>query len=136
MIKVVVDTNLLVSAIWNSEGAPAEIIEEVYSGTLEPVISEQILQEYVAVLNYKKFSFPQIVVNQMLNYFRTFLLPLPPENISLKCSDPDDTKFLAAAIAGGASRLITGNRKHFPVKVANLKIVSPREMINIIAKIK
>ena len=135
MIKVVVDTNVLVSAIWNPSGPPAEIIEAIYSGTLEPIISEQILMEYATVLNYKKFSFQKILVNQMLNYFRTFLLPLPPKNISVKCSDPDDTKFLAAAIAGSASYLITGNRKHFPAKVANLKIVIPREMINIIAKI-
>jgi len=132
MIKVVVDTNVLISAIWNPAGTPAVIMEAVYSGTLEPVVSEQILQEYANVLMYKKFSFPKYVVNQMLNYFKTFLLPLPPENIFLKCSDPDDTKFLAAAIAGEASYLITGNRKHFPKKVTNLKIVTPREMLNLL----
>ena len=59
MIKVVIDTNVLVSAVWNSMGLPAKIIEAVYAGTLEPIISEQILQEYATVLKYKKFSFPQ-----------------------------------------------------------------------------
>ena len=103
MIKVVVDTNVLVSAIWNPMGSPAKVIEAVYAGTLEPIISEQILQEYSAVLKYKKFNFPPSIVNQMLNYFRVFLLPLPPEDISIKCSDPTDTKFLSDAIAGNAS---------------------------------
>ena len=132
MIKVVIDTNVLVSAIWNPRGTPAKIIEGVYAGTFEPVVSEQILQEYSTVLKYKKFRFPPSIVNQMLNYFRTFLLPLPPEDTSIKCSDPDDTKFLSAAIAGNASYIITGNRKHFPRKVPGLSINNPHETLNII----
>ncbi len=134
MIKVVIDTNVLVSAIWNPMGSPAKIIEAVYAGTLEPIISEQILQEYSTVLKYKEFNFQPNIVNQMLNYFRVFLLPLPPENTSIKCNDPDNTKFLSAAIAGNASYIITGNRKHFPRKVPELTINNPQEMLNILDK--
>ena len=133
MIRVVIDTNVLVSAIWNSKGIPARVVDAIYAGTLEPVLSESILREYREVLLCKKFSFPADVVNQMLHYFKLFLLPLPPEQVPYRCSDPEDSKFLAAAIAGGASYLVTGNRRHYPKKVAGIEIVTPREMISVLA---
>jgi putative PIN family toxin of toxin-antitoxin system len=134
MIKVVIDTNVLVSAVLNPNGIPAKIMETVYSGEFEPIVTDGILEEYHCVLNYKKFGFSQKIVIQMLNFFKQFLLPLPPANLSVKCIDPDDTKFLAAAVTGEAKFLITGNRKHFPQKITDLVIITPREMFDLMGK--
>ena len=135
MIKVVINTNVLISAVLNPNGVPAKIMESVYSGEFEPIVTDEILEEYHSVLNYKKFDFSHKNVTQTLNFFKQFLLPLPPASLSVKCADSDDTKFLAAAVTGEAEFLITGNRKHFPKKVPDLVIITPREMFNFILSI-
>ena len=134
MIKIVIDTNVLVSAVLSPNGIPAKIMETVYSGEFEPIVTDEILEEYYCVLNYKKFGFSQKIVLQMLNFFKQFLLPLPPASLSVKCIDPDDTKFLAAAVTGDAEFLITGNRKHFPKNISNLVITTPRDMFDWMGK--
>ena len=134
MIKIVIDTNVIISAVLNPNGIPAKIMEHVFSGEFEPIITHAIIDEYSSVLNYKKFGFSEKVVLQMLNFFNQFLLALPPATLSVKCADPDDIKFLAAAIAGKANFLITGNRKHFPKKISNLIIITPRDMLELIKK--
>ncbi len=54
---VVIDTNILVSALWSKNGLPAKILSMVVSGVLVPCFDDRILCEYKDVLNRPKFKF-------------------------------------------------------------------------------
>ena len=129
MMRVVIDTNVLVSAIINPDGMPAQVLDHVFAGECEPVLSAAILDEYTRVLQHARLRLPAHLVERMLHYFRRFALPVPAAHPAYHCSDADDTKFLAAALAGNASVLITGNKRHFPTHVPRLRILTPAEFI-------
>ena len=129
MMRVVVDTNVLVSAIINPVGVPAQVLDQVFAGACEPLVSDAILAEYTRVLQHPRLRLPQHLVERMLQYFRRFSLPVPAAQPPYRCSDADDTKFLAAALAGDAAVLSTGNTRHFPKQVPGLRILTPAEFM-------
>ncbi|NLF38602.1 putative toxin-antitoxin system toxin component, PIN family [bacterium] len=131
-MKAVIDTNVLVSALWRPGGAPARVIEAVYAGTIEPVVSDDLLAEYRAVLTRRELRLPRDSVNEMLRFFAAFLLPLPPAVSPYPCPHAPDKRVLDAALSGGAEVLVTGNLKHFPSRVPGLSIMSPRHLADLL----
>ena len=116
MIRVVLDTNVLVSAMISASGNEALLLLAVQQGLIEPCFSQDILHEYPKVLFRPKFSFPRDEVDALLALFRKrgrFLGPLPP---SRRSPDPADDKFIACALLGKVRFLVTGNKKHFPTR--------------------
>ena len=129
MIRAVIDTNVLVSAILNPMGTPAQVINALYAGAFVPVVSEDILREYERVLTCKDLLLEKETVHIMLHYFRQYCLPLPPMPVQYSSPDPDDIKFVAAALSGNAAYVITCNKRHFPTRIQKLSLVSPREFM-------
>ena len=70
-MRVVIDTNILVSALWSKNGAPAQIISMVISGLLIPCYDYRILNEYKTVLKRPKFGFSTGEINSLLAWFET-----------------------------------------------------------------
>jgi len=110
---VVVDTNILVSALWSRNGAPARILSMIISGKLILCYDYRILIEYKDVLTRPKFKFSINEVNSLLDWIvdNGRLAVVEPLNISF--TDESDKKFYEVAKYYGA-KLITGNVKHFP----------------------
>lgn len=131
MIKVVIDTNVVVSALLKSEGNPALILSLVFDEEIRICLSEEIIQEYQGVLKRKKFcSLNQIDVKKFLTKLQDLSLFVNPQERINLLTDPDDNKFLDCAYEAKADYLVTGNKKHFPInKFKNTKIVSPLEFI-------
>ena len=130
MTRVVLDTNVLVSALWNPDGAPARVVALLYSGSCEPVVSADILREYQRVLRHPRLGLPGDDVAVMLAWFARFTLPVPPPGSPVRCAHADDEKFVAAGLAANAAYLVTGNRRHFPEHVPDLAVVSPTEFLD------
>ena len=107
-MKVVLDTNVLISGIFFS-GPPARILAAWAGGGFELVASVEVLAEYrrVAERLHKKFS--SIDINAILDLVTRETRIVEPVPMSA-CDDPDDLKFLACALAGGASFVDTGDR--------------------------
>lgn len=113
MTKVVLDTNVLVSALL-SNGPPAVITDLVAEGKLTLFYNDEIIGEYWDVLRRKKFKFRSSQVSRLIDtivkagiaVMDTLLsvIPMPDEN---------DRKFYDVAKVSSAF-LITGNLKHFP----------------------
>lgn len=132
-MKVVVDTNVIVSGLLSSEGPPAEIVGMMARGLIDLAFDERILAEYRDVLLRKKFPFErdhvlsflqQIFMNGEWVKARPFLKSLP---------DPTDAPFLEVALAAGADCLVTGNVKHYPPQARfGLLVVTPREFVQFI----
>ena len=81
------------------------------------VVSPAILREYEDVLVRRALDLAADEISIALSYLRipgAHVVHVDPVDLPGECADPDDDHFLAAAFAGAASVLITGNTKHYP----------------------
>lgn len=110
---VVIDTNILVSALWSRNGAPAKILSMIIGGTFIPCYDYRILNEYRDVLTRLKFKFSNGEVNALLEWIANNGYSIIAEPLDIAFMDEADKKFYEVAKFCGA-KLITGNTKHFP----------------------
>ena len=130
MMRVVVDTNVLVSAIIAPAGPPAQILDLILSRRLQVIISLPILAEYEEVLVREEFGFSRTAVRQVLGFLRQYGALVTPMPCSISLPDPDDLLFVDCALAGRADYLITGNKRHFPAAACRLaRPISPSEFL-------
>lgn len=130
-MRVVLDTNVLVAGLLSASGPPGWIIEAVLAGDLEPAFDAAIRQEYEEVLRRREFQFPPVRIDDVLAAFDQFAFVVAaaaPWPIPLP--DRDDEPFLTVARAS-ASVLVTGNIRHFPLRVrGGVTVLSPREFVD------
>lgn len=110
---VVIDTNILVSALWSKSGAPARILSLIISGGLIPCYDYRILSEYRDVLSRPKFKFTDSEINALLDWIVENGRQVIAEPLNEDFTDESDKKFYEVAKFCNA-KLITGNIKHFP----------------------
>jgi putative PIN family toxin of toxin-antitoxin system len=128
-MRVVLDTNVLVSGLLSATGPPGWIVEAVLAGDLDLAIDMAIREEYAEVLKRPEFRFPASHVEMLLSTIDRVALwvaAAPPWPVPLP--DPDDEPFLAVAAATG-SVLVTGNARHFPASSRRgVVVLTPREL--------
>lgn len=110
---VVIDTNILVLALWSRNGAPASVLSMIISGTFIPCYDYRILNEYREVLTRPKFKFSNGEVNALLEWIVDNGRSVIAEPLDVAFTDEVDKKFYEVAKFCGA-KLITENIKHFP----------------------
>ena len=112
--KVVLDTNILVSALWSAQGNPFQIIDYLISGQLIVYYSLAIMREYRQVLTRPRFKFSKAEVERILQMIERHGIEVSVEKSALPLPDESDRIFYDVAKASSAY-LITGNTKHYPV---------------------
>lgn len=113
-MNVVLDTNVLVSALWSSDSKPGYIVNAVIAGRFTACYDYRILDEYERVLRRAKFGFLPWEVDYLLEpIVRGGLSVVPEPLIDIPFADESDRKFLEVARCCDAV-LITGNMKHYP----------------------
>jgi|SRR5579862_7470754 len=131
MIRVVLDTNILISALLNRQGIPAQVL---LLTLLDPdtkiCVSGAIFAEYEEVLRRPRFSRTEAEIESTLSAIRENAFWVKPTKQVRICSDPDDDIFLECAQAVEAHYLVTGNVKHFPASWLGTRIVTPREFLD------
>jgi putative PIN family toxin of toxin-antitoxin system len=130
-MKIVVDTNVIVSALMNVNGIPAKILSLVLNGSLKILYDNRIVFEYIDVLSRKEFCFSEETISDMINYIKRDGEFINAEHQKMKFSDETDKKFYEVYKSGKAQYLITGNIKHFPKEEA---IIIPKHFIQIYEK--
>ena len=123
--KVVLDTNVLVSALLAPESKPASIVSMVLSGKLLLYYDSRIITEYKTVLFRPKFPFQKRDVNILLNTFARIGASILAEPCGIHFVDASDQKFFEVAQSASAY-LITGNGRHYPKHQC---VVSPAEFL-------
>jgi uncharacterized protein len=113
-MKVVVDTNVLVSGLLNPAGKPGYIVQMVLRGDIEIVVDDRILAEYSRVLRCSRLPIAASEANALLGYITHLGLHVSAAPLSVDLPDPSDLPFLEVAQAAGAEALVTGNLRHFP----------------------
>jgi putative PIN family toxin of toxin-antitoxin system len=127
-MKIVIDTNVIVSALINVNGVPAKILTLVLDGELKILYDDRIIFEYAEVLSRKEFGFDREIIHSLIDYFQATGGLVNPRHITEEFIDEADKKFYEVYKSGGSRYLITGNIKHFPKDDA---IITPREFIEL-----
>lgn len=128
-MNVVIDTNVLVSALLSPFGAPARVLDLVLAGSARMAYDDRLLAEYQAVLRRAKFGFEVQAIDDLFSYITTTGLGIAAPVLPIQLPDPDDNMLLEVA-AGVHAPLITGNQKHFPAdQQAGVWVIAPAEFI-------
>jgi putative PIN family toxin of toxin-antitoxin system len=127
--KIIIDTNVLVSALI-SDGNPFKIIHNlVLADRVKTYVSDEILQEYNQVLSRDKFSgIPDFKKNVsiIIRVLSDLSIHQNPDRKIELLQDEDDNKVLELAVHCEADFIITGNTRDFTIsKIGQTKIVSP-----------
>lgn len=114
---VVLDTNIIVSAIKTPNGKAYSLLEQVLSGKYKLCISSDIMSEYKDVLYRDRLNLDKYLVSYLLSWIvihGIWIEPLPSEQRKVFMQDESDRKFFDVAKCLHA-KLVTGNFKHYPV---------------------
>jgi|SRR5580700_2247624 putative PIN family toxin of toxin-antitoxin system len=132
-IRVVLDTNVIVSAHLNAEGYERHVLDLVLAGKLQIVASQPILEEYEGVLRRRKFAIGTKLVSRSMRRLRSVArIVRPPRELCIS-RDPADNRFLECAETARADFLVTGNKRHFPTSWRQTRVVNARELIEWVA---
>ncbi len=129
-MQVVVDTNVIVSGIIKINSIPAKIVNLIISGKLTLNLDVRILNEYRNVLQSPKFSFPESLVSDFIDFIEKESYLVSPLPVTLKMNDNSDIPFIEVALYRNIP-VITGNKRHFNIEgVQKLVVYSPKEFLN------
>lgn len=124
-MKVIVDTNILVSAVLRGR-TPKEVIQFIIdTPDCDWLVSKEILEEYKQVLSRPKFKLTPEIINQWWFVLDTVTRVVEVTNLVDFPRDRKDAKFLACALATDADFLLTGDKDFEEAKnLGKTKIIS------------
>jgi putative PIN family toxin of toxin-antitoxin system len=136
VLRAVLDANVYVSALLRPEGPPGQIVERfLREAAFEIVLSPAIVEEVLRALAYPKVrGLTRVNVVPEL-WFEDLVvladLVTGARHLSGVCADPDDDKYIAAAIEGRAGVVVTGDRQFLTlVEYDAVRIISPRAFLD------
>ena len=133
MAKAVLDTNIIVSGLRNPEGNAASVLRLAESRAFRCYVSQEMLNEYEEVLARISLGLKLEQVKKFLRMLRRTYIMVDPAKQVEAASDPDDDKFLECALKARADYIVTGNLRHFPPRFQDIRVVSPRQFLSIVA---
>jgi len=113
-LRLVVDTNIIVSGLMTTATPPAQLLDAVQSKKVVLLVSDEVVVEYLRVLEYPHIRKYKKITDEVIRDL-TSLFVEETERIEVlsttkKSKDPDDDKFLSLAVDGEADFLITGDK--------------------------
>jgi putative PIN family toxin of toxin-antitoxin system len=127
--RVVIDTNILVSAAIADHGAPAAVLDLVAAHAATLCVSPPILAEYEGVMLRPKLRLDPLRVRWLLDLARQEGVLITPAHVLKESPDEADNRFLECAEMTAADFLVTGNIKHFPRWFKTTRIVTPQQFV-------
>jgi uncharacterized protein len=133
MIRVVLDTNVVVSALLVRGGAEAYALDLATAGKVQMFATAVILSEYREVLGRSKFSRigPEVIDDALALIRRRAILVQPKIALAVSADDSDN-RFLECAEAADADYLVTGNKRHFPALWKKCAVIGARELVELL----
>lgn len=129
-MSIVLDTNVVVSGLLRAAGPPGKILDLVVSGAVRVALDERIFVEYCRVLSRPEFGFSPAAVVDLTDFLWRAAERVHPTHLDVLLPDPDDAKFLEAAVGAAASALVTGNMRHYPpAQRHGIRVATPREWL-------
>src|SRR6185437_2493385 len=126
-LRLVIDTNVVVSAALNPEGLQRTVFLLATTKPARWYVSDPIMEEYSAVLARPELKIRKSLRLQIIQLIKNHTYPIRPSQLPQVATDPDDNIFLECADAAHADYLVTGNQRHFPKFWKKTKIIHSRE---------
>lgn len=130
-MRVVLDTNILVSCCWKSGGNEARVVELARAGAITPCVSASVISEYRDVTARGKFAKHHVCLAKLLEELLARAPIAVPIIECVACSDADDNHLLACALAAEARFVVTGNLRDFPEEWNGVRVVNARELLKL-----
>jgi len=130
-LRIVLDTNVFVSAVFFG-GPPYEILDAWRKKRIRLVISPDILAEYYRVGTDLANRYPQVDLEPFLELVVSNAEFMDPPSLPEQvCSDPDDDKFLACALAAKCKCVVSGDNRLLKVDgYGGIAVVRPRQFLD------
>ena len=129
-MKIVLDTNVLVSGLLSPFGPCGDIVRMVSSAELTLSFDARILSEYKEVLACQKFKFDKDKIDALLDHIGRRGLTVASSPLPQSLPDIDDEPFLEVAISAKVVCIVTGNHIHFPADLCSgVKVYSPSDFL-------
>lgn len=130
--SVVFDTNVLLSALLSLQGTPFRCLALARLGHITSVTCQEILDEFAAKLEQKFAYTPtqtQLAVAEIQQWSRLVALT---QRVQVVANDPADNKIIECALAGAATYIVTGDRRHLlPLgSYQGIRILSPADFFH------
>lgn len=135
-LKVVLDTNVLISALL-FRSHTSKLVDLWKTQIILPFLSKNTFNEFRRVLKYPKFLLTQYEINYIIYHEVIPFFDIVEDTINLKniCEDPDDDKFLSCAVSAGAKYLISGDIHLLSIKkYKTTTIMNPSDFIDLLIK--
>ena len=131
MSRIVLDTNVLVSAVLSPRGASHRVLLLVLRGEIQLAIDHRIQEEYREVLARGKFRFDLKLINELLMALFQEAQEVIPAPVAGSFPDEDDRVFVEVALASQAQALVTGNTRHYhAARDLGLRVMTPVEFLS------
>ncbi len=130
-MRVVLDTNVLISALLFT-GISSKLVSLWQKGSITPLLSREVLDEYLRVLSYPKFQLSEKDIKELI---QEEILPYaevvkPKRRLRVVQRDPSDNKFLECAVAGKASLIISRDKDLLLLgRYRHIRIQSPAQFL-------
>ncbi len=141
MFRAVLDANVVVSALIRPQGPGGRILERVARGAgVKAVVSPAIVDEYRRSLAYPKvrrcLRLPAAEVSAWVDALAFLADIVPGERVvAVVAADPDDDKYLSAALEGRARYVVSGDRHLLDVReYEGVEIVTPRAFLDLVER--
>ena len=140
MLRAVLDANVYVSAAIRPEGPPGKVLEQLlHESAFELVMSPAIIDEVVETLEDPKVRRHIRAKTDASAWFETIVVLADvvagKHELSGVSRDPDDDKYLATAIEGRATFVVTGDRDLLDMREHNgVRIVNARQFLEVLGR--
>ena len=132
-LRLVIDTNIVVSAALKPDGLQRTVLLLALTKPARWYVSEAILREYQDVLSRPELRIRRGLRLQLMQLIRSHAHAVVPARLLHVVPDPGDNKLLESADTACADYLVTGNQRHFPTYWKKTKVISSREFIALVA---
>lgn len=112
-MRIVLDTNVLVSGLLSPTGPPGRIVDLVLAARLCLSFDDRILAEYRDVLARPRLRIDLGAAAAVLDFVEHSGMLIPAAPLAVELPDADDLPFLEVAVAGAVDALVTGNQRHY-----------------------
>ena len=130
-MKIVIDTNVIVSALFFG-GKPRALLELVATGHLDIFVTQEILAEYYATINYQLEEYHGHQLSPFLPEFTKVASVIEPSSRVRVCRDPDDNKFIECALDGQCSYIVSGDKDLLDIRhYKNIRIITVLEFLGL-----
>jgi putative PIN family toxin of toxin-antitoxin system len=135
MIRVVLDTSVLVSAVISPEGPNAQVLDLVVLGSIRPCLTKEVLEEYRKVFQYERLRhLSRRRISRLRGLLEAVSLMVKGGGRLQISEHEDDNRIYECAVAAKAHYIVTENLKHFRQPYKTTKIVTSRRLLALAAR--